>query len=338
MEIRDSLRQLLPDSFRVEVELGDKSAFLLVESNSGKPARFELVSAATTAALQKLNLELQKSTKAEDSDSVSRLVVSRYLAGPLRASLRNRNIPFADVTGNIQIYEGRSGLLIITQGSGADPFRKPGRPALSLKSENSQQVAKYLVENKAPIAISKVISETGVSRGSVYRVLDLLGDSGIIRKGSGEILEVDWESLLLKWSDETSFFEAGFTKSYRAPADLQQMLQDLKTVQTKYVATGTIAASHYRQSAGLYAALLYSEDPDALAMELGLTEVSSGANVIIAFPSAPMPYQNEVEIDGLKMTGVALAYRDLWSGPGRGPEEAKNLLGWMRGNLELWQH
>lgn len=341
MEIRDSLRTLLPEFFKIELELGSKETFLTIEGNPGLLIRYELLPASSANALR---VSVSKTTggakfkKALGAGVPQPLLVSRYLSLPTRQTLTEEGLAFADATGNARILNQSPSLAIITQGAASDPFRLPGRPKLSLKGETSQQVAKYLVEHTAPFAISQLIQETGAPRGSVYRVLDLLEESDRIAKSSGQITRIDWEEILLDWTDETSFFEAGFTKSYQATRGLPQLLSDLRKAKTRYVATGTIASAPFHQSAGLYAAALYSEDPDALAKELGLVAADSGANVIIAFPSNAMPYQNEIDSDGLKSTNLALTFRDLMSGPGRGPEEAKNLLDWMRSNRELWQN
>jgi hypothetical protein len=341
MEIRESLRELLPEFLKVELEFASKDSFLKIEAEDGSSIRFQLLAASSANALKLLGLkksEVEASQTVPADRDAQPLLVSRYLSLPIRQTLTRQGLAFADATGNARILNQSPSLAIITQGGASDPFRAPGRPKLSLKGQSAQQVAKYLVEHTAPLAISKLIQETGVPRGSVYRVLDLLAESDRIEKSSGQITRIDWEAILLDWTDETSFFQAGFTKSYQATKGLPQLLSDLKKVRTRYVATGTIASAPFHQSAGLYAATLYSEDPDALAKELGLVATESGANVIIAFPSDQMPYLGEIEINGLKITSPALTFRDLMSGPGRGPEEAKNLLDWMRSNRELWQN
>lgn len=266
-----------------------------------------------------------------------KLLVARYISAPARKELSRQGFSFLDATGNASIIGLGGKLLIIKDGLERDPWRTPGRPALSFQGSSVQAITRYLVENKTPIPISRLIADTQVPRGSVYRALQLLESHELITRNGSQIADAQWEELLISWTDETGFSHSGFTKSYSLPGGIDQLEKKLRSSKLRYVATGTIASMAYHQSASLAAAMLYSFDPDGLALDLGLEKPTGWANVLINFPKTDLPFRDSVSMNGIQVASVALTYRDLMSGPGRNPEEAKNLLDWMKRNVELWR-
>jgi hypothetical protein len=169
--------------------------------------------------------------------------------------------------------------------------------------------------------------------------LDRLEEVGFITRSKKSLIEkVEWQELLRAWSAESDFFKTSTTTSYVAPRGLEQLIADLKTIDKElYAATGTIAAASYHSSAGLYTAMLYSTNPQALANKLGIRQTDRGANVMLAYPDSDGPFQRTTEFEGVRIVSAPQTYRDLMSGPGRNPEEAKNLLAWMVQNDGIWR-
>jgi hypothetical protein len=270
---------------------------------------------------------------------VKPLVSARYISVPARAALREASISFADATGNVFIADKANRLLLTQAGAQNDPWRKAGRPSFSLKGATTQLVVKALIELQEPYETSTLIELSGAGRGSTYRVLDLLEDAGFIcREGKKVIQKVDWEKLAKAWAQDTGIFQSNATYSYVAPRGLDHVLDLLrKRYPADYSVSGTAGAAPFSSSASLYTLLLYTTNPPELAKALGLRETESGANVIMGYPNTDGPFMRTVDLDGLRVVSAPLAYRDLASGPGRNPEEAKNLLDWMVRNVEVWR-
>jgi hypothetical protein len=83
--------------------------------------------------------------------------------------------------------------------------------------------------------------------------------------------------------------------------------------------------------------MLYSTNPEALANKLGIRQTDRGANVILGYPNSTGPSQRTTEFEGVRVVSVSQIYRDLMSGPGRNPEEAKKLLDWRVKNDGIWR-
>ncbi|SCX05923.1 hypothetical protein SAMN05216534_0467 [Candidatus Aquiluna sp. UB-MaderosW2red] len=266
-------------------------------------------------------------------------IVARYISLPAQQELRKLGMSFADATGNIFIAAPQMGLLISNRGMDMDPWRKPGRPKASLTGVSTELVIRALVDKKEPYLTAELARESGTSRGSAYWVLDRLEEVGFITRDKKRSIEkVEWQELLRAWSTESDFFATSSTTSYIAPRGLEQLLLDLKTIDKDlYAATGTISAAAYKSSTDLYTAMLCTTNPEALANKLGIRQTNRGANVMLSYPNSDGPFQRTTEFEGLRIVSAPQTYRDLMSGPGRNPEEAKNLLDWMVQNDGIWR-
>jgi hypothetical protein len=303
----------------------------------------QLTKSLNTTGVYKVIAEAQKKV----AEGIKPMVAARYISEPAKQALRDASISFADATGNIMLLDKESRLRWSSDGLKNDPWRKAGRPTLSLKGISTQLVVKTLLDLQEPYEMSKLIELSGTSRGSAYRTLDLLEAEGFVaRDGKKKILSVEWEKLAMAWAQESSFSESSKVYSFVAPRGLDHVLELLrKRGVDDYAITGTFAASKYQPSTGLYTLMLYTANVANLANELGLKETKSGANVLIAHPNSTGPintYQfskdsDVYKFDGLQIVSMPQAYRDLATGPGRNPEEAKNLLRWMVSNVEVWR-
>lgn len=344
-EIERQLRLAIPPAFELNLEMPaalgsgvrDIEQQLKIKFANQQTLSFSvevkksLDSSGLFKSLQKAQLEIAQGLKP--------LLLARYISEPAQAELKKLAISFADATGNIFISAPESGLLISNTGLQRDPWRKAGRPAATLTGVSTQLVIRALIDLPEPYPMSVLIRESGAARGSAYAAIDMLAAAGFIeREGKGQIMKVNWFALAEAWAAETDFFKANTTYSFIAPRGLDRLIEDLRVVDPAlYVCTGTIGAAAYKSSAGLFTAMIYSTNVSDLATKLGLRETGRGANVILARADSDGPFQRTTEFEGLRIAAPSQIYRDLMSGPGRNPEEAKNLLNWMVSNVELWR-
>jgi hypothetical protein len=333
--IRNQVAEILPTGVTLEIQKQPES--ILVVRTEGKPfIEFSVVELGPGAAASAAAITKKLAGNRGQTTKSNEVIIARYISEPARLKLRALGQSYLDAAGNFALNSANPPLVINQVGAGKDPWRGRGRPKLQLKGPSTQALIRYLVENQEPYPISKVIEETGIPRGTVYRVLDMLRESGWLERTQGQVSRVDWEAILEAWTEQTSFFADGFYLSYKT-SDLDAMFRRLAKSKSRYVATATFATQNFVQSAGVYAAMLHASDPAGLAAELGLEKASSGANVVIAYASTELPFFNTGQFDGVVIAGPSLLYRDLMSGPGRNPEESQYLLAWMRKNVAVWR-
>jgi len=340
-EVVRQLRLAVPAAFELEIEATEsgslsKADALIDMKLLDKPSLRFAVEVRTTIDRSGLLRVMEAATKDKNNAVI---IAARYISLPAQQELRKLGVSFADATGNIFIAAPKLGLLISNRGMDMDPWRKAGRPKASLTGVSTELVIRALVDMKEPYLTAALARESGTSRGSAYWVLDRLEEVGVITRNKKRSIEkVEWKELLTTWTAESDFFKTSTTTSYIAPRGLEQLIVDLKTIDKElYAATGTIAAAGYHSSAGLYTAMLYSTNPKALANKLGIRQTDRGANVMLAYPDSDGPFQRTTEFEGMRIVSAPQTYRDLMSGPGRNPEEAKNLLDWMVQNDGIWR-
>jgi len=340
-EVVRQLKLAVPAAFELEIEAAEQGS--LSRADALMDMRFLDKSTLRFAVEVKTTIDrsgLLRVIETATSDKNNTLfIAARYISMPAQQELKKLGVSFADATGNIFIAAPKMGLLISNRGMDMDPWRKPGRPKASLTGISTELVIRALIDNREPYLTSELARESGTSRGSAYWVLDKLEEGSFITRDKKRSIEkVEWKELLTAWAAESDFFKTNTTTSYIAPRGLEQLLANLKTIdQELYSATGTIAAVGYKSSAGLYTAMLYSTDPEALANKLGLRQTDRGANVLLAYPNSDGPLQRTTDFEGVRIVSAPQAYRDLMSGPGRNPEEAKNLLDWMVQSDGIWR-
>ncbi|HXH34076.1 MAG TPA: hypothetical protein VNJ54_06640 [Plantibacter sp.] len=267
------------------------------------------------------------------------IVVARYLAKPVREDLRRQNVSYVDATGNIWISSVSPLIVIVRDGASSDPWRRRGRPSGSLAGQAAAQVVRSLVDHIPPFGVQEVADAAGVSLPTAYRFVDRFAEDLLIeREPRGPIVRVDWRQLLVRWADDAPFAEVNRTRTFLQPRGVGTIISDLRSrVATPYAATGSIAAAPFAPYADLRLAMLYTDDIDQLAEELGLREMAAGSNVVLAEPRSRIVYEGALDVAGLRIVTQSQAAADLLSGPGRSPSEGIELMNWMEGNPNAWR-
>jgi hypothetical protein len=83
--------------------------------------------------------------------------------------------------------------------------------------------------------------------------------------------------------------------------------------------------------------MIYVDDMEHTAGELGLRSVDSGANVLLASGDYDVVFDRTVTHDGLTYVAPSQAAVDLMTGPGRSPAEATAVLDWMEVHEREWR-
>jgi hypothetical protein len=271
------------------------------------------------------------------------VVVSQYLSSSVRGWLDKNDVSYIDATGNLRLVSREPAVYLRDRGADRDPWRGPGRPRGSLRGAPAARVVRALADFRSPLPVTTLVSRSGASTGATYRVLDFLEEEALIARGArGIVEEVRWRELLERWSQDYGFQESNEVKAFLQPRGLPALRTALeeRSDQFSYAVTGSMAAELWAPYASVRLAMMYVKDVTVAADLLGLREVDSGANVLLATPpkGAEVVFDRSSTIEGITYAAASQVAVDLLTGPGRNPAEGQALLDWMETNELAWRN
>jgi len=266
------------------------------------------------------------------------IVLAPYLSPPARQALADRDVNYADATGNIRIVLNEPALFLSDVGAQKDPWRGSGRQRDTLKGEAPARVVRALVDFEPPYSVPELVAISKTSSGATYRVVDLLERLNLLRRTSGPITDVSWRALLDRWSDDYDVMTTNEVRSFLQPRGLSDLMERLRNAaHLKYAVTGSLAAERWAPYAPVRAAMVYADDLFELTEVCDLRPAPTGGNVIAIVPKSSAVFARGEVLDGIRFVAPSQAAVDLMNGPGRSPEEASVLLDWMETHVDQWR-
>lgn len=266
------------------------------------------------------------------------LIVARYLSPRARAALVDAGMSYVDATGNVRVSVGDPGLFISIEGADRDPWRTPDRPTTTLRGVPAARVVRTLVDRRAPWRVRELATASGASLGSTSRTVALLAREALLNRGeAGEITSVDWPALLERWAADYELGRRRRIIGLLQPRALDTLAAPLRAYGDTYAITGSMAAAQWAPYADGRAVLIYATDVDALRGQLGLREAPTRPNVLLIEADDDYVFDRSVERDGLRYAAPSQVVVDLLNGPGRNPEEGRELLRWMQAHEADWR-
>lgn len=273
----------------------------------------------------------------EESPRTAFIVIARYLSKSTRDHLRERDIGYLDLTGNVRIVLQEPGLFIETQGASEDPDRTQ-RPARTLRGAKAGRVVRALIDRKAPPGVRELAILTRIDAGYVSRVLALLDTESLItRVGHGRIQRVDWPALLRRWAREAPLESRGQLRTYLEPRGLTSLLARLATLDERYAVTGSLAATPFSPITPARLGVVWVCDANDVAGKLGLRIAETGGNVLLIEPGDEGVFEGATKRDDVWYAALSQVAADLLTSPGRGPAEGEQLIDWMLANEKAWR-
>lgn len=265
------------------------------------------------------------------------LVVSRYLSEATRALLREGNLGYLDLAGNVRFVMSAPGLYIETTGAAEDPDREE-RAARSLRGAKAGRIVRALCDGSELPGVRELAALTDVNPGYVSRVLAYLDSQALVtRVGRGRLASVDWPALLRRWAQDAPLESRGETLSFLEPRGLPALVARLPQAKERYAITGGLGAAAFAPIAPARLAVVWMHDAAASAMHLGLRPAQAGANVLLIEPGDDGVFEGAVQRDGVWYAAPSQVAADLLTSPGRGPAEGEELIHWMQANEEVWR-
>ena len=265
------------------------------------------------------------------------LIVTRYLSPSVRERLREADVSFMDLTGNVRIVIENPGLYVETSGAEKNPDRRQ-RPARSLRGAKAGRIIRALIDLRDPPGVRVLAARAGVDAGYVSRVLALLETEALITRGErGRIRQVDWVRLLRRWAREAPLESRGRVVSFLEPRGLSALLERLGKSNLRYAVTASLAGAKIAPIAPPRLATTYVTDAHAAAEQLGLRAVDSGANVLLVEVTDDGVFERAEVKEGVTYAAPSQVAADLLTSPGRGPAEGEELISWMMQHEEAWR-
>lgn len=344
----DLVQRLLPEKWSQAVEVNPTEPGLyrpdaLFELKAPTGERITLIVEAKKTfvprELAHVINQLRDHTAAISNPASLPMVVARYLPPATRERLIQENIAYADATGNIRVVADRPAVFLRDLGADRDPWRGPGRPRDTLVGEPPARVVRALADHVPPFSVPRLVELSGASTGAAYRVVEFLEREALITRGArGRIEQVDWRALLQRWAKDYGFQRSNRVTSYLQPRGLSTLMGDLATLDDiRYAVTGSLAGAAWAPYAPAAAGMIYTDDAHRLADSLGLREVTTGANVLVAAAAYNVVFDRTETVDGVTVVAPSQAAVDLLGGPGRNPVEAQALLTWMEKHVQQWR-
>lgn len=306
-------------------------------------AKRSLVTKDLSSIVDQLERIISVAREGQPTDAITPLVVVRYLAVPLQTWLTDRDVSYADATGNMRVVLSEPPLFLRDVGAQKDPWRGPGRPKGNLTGRSAARVVRALADFRPPYTVPRLMKLANTPSGNTYRAVDFIEEQDLLtRRDDGKIADVRWRALLERWSKDYGFTKLRGVTAYLAPRgfpDLMKRLADLPEDDAagRYAVTGSLATQKWEAYASAKNAMIYAERPEELASYAGLRRVDAGTNVIIAPAADTAAFDRTQRLEGAVIVAPSQAAVDLLTAPGRGPEEGRALLDWMGRNESDWR-
>lgn len=320
--VLDAIRRRLPAGWRA-LEIGaDRAPVLRLQGPDHSTADLPILARKSLAPRDVLTL------LANTSGPV--LVVSDYLGARSRTLLAEGGASYADATGNLRIVVSRPAIFLEGLGADRDPERSP-RPLQSLKGAAASRVVRALLELDLPLGVRALAEGASTPLATVSRVVTFLETEALLaRDAQRRVVAVDWPALVARWSEDYTLTQSNKLVSFLEPRGLAALWPKLARL-PRYAVTGSAAGPGI---APTRLAMVYVDDPIEAARQLDLVPADVGANVWLLCPyddvvftrTRPHPTLMDSATVPLRTVAIAQAIVDLWSSPGRGPQEGDELL------------
>lgn len=265
------------------------------------------------------------------------IITAPYLSERSRELIAARDISYADTTGNIRVLADSPAMFVMTTGADRDPWPDT-QPLKTLRGRGAGRALRALVDFQPPYGVRELAARAEVSPATLARVIDLLAREALLtRDQRRRVTDIDWAGSLRRWSKDYEFTASNTVSEFIAPRGLGDVSTKLAAAKWRYAATGSLAAQLRSPIAPTRLAMIYTDDVSAAVRQLDLRETETGANVLVAEPFDPVVYDRTDVVDGITLVAPSQAVSDLFTGPGRMPSEAEELLDWMKANERAWR-
>lgn len=273
------------------------------------------------------------------------LVMAPWLSRKTQQILRQHNISYLDLTGNVSLRVERPAIVIYTEGATRAPRTvTPEQSRTTLAGPKAGRLVRLLADVRPPYRAGQLAQSSGLSLAYVSRLLDTLGDQLLIRRDGRTITDVDWPNLLRVRAEQAVLLKSNTYAGMLAPNGVESVLMRLRSLPPSefdgVAVTGSYAAHGVAPlSAGGQLVLYVAPrlNVDDLSDDLGLLSVPENADVLLLRPSDTVVLERTREVEGVQHVALSQLVLDCLSGPGRMPAEGEAVLKYMSHHEDQWR-
>jgi hypothetical protein len=322
----EQLRALLPAGWRVDREGATSTdALIRITAPDTRSATFavEVKRRLPPGNVGQLAMKMDRLSDERPA------VFAGWLSPSTRRALRDADIGFLDLTGNVDLRLQRPGLFLRDVGAAKDPTPASGA-IKSLRGIGAARAVRALVDFDPPYGVRELAQASGASAPVISRVIGLLERDELLTR-NGRITRVDWEGVLRRWAEDYDFAKANRVLGAIDPRGMNAFLAKLSAYTEQWAATGTLGVPPGVAVVPMGLAAIYVSSAESAARHLKLTLTETGTNVLLIEPPDEGAFvRSKKGSDGITRCAPTQVVVDLLTGPGRGSSEAEALLLWMR--------
>jgi hypothetical protein len=238
------------------------------------------------------------------------LLVSTYLSPVVRERLRGFGLGCWDLAGNVRIV--LPGIDLCLEREGGAPTAKNDRRLRSLCGEMAGRVARLLIDVQPPHTLAGLTQLGRVDASCASRAVTLLGEVGILERHSrGNIVKVDWQALLRRWSLDSPRETRGEILRFLCARGVPDFLERVARSGFLHALTGEAAFATLAGAAMPRTVALYVDDVEAAIAQFGLRPTDDAADLVVIKPGDHSVFWRSREKRGLRYVSPSLMAADL---------------------------
>jgi len=255
------------------------------------------------------------------------MILAPYISDVTARLCEREGVGYVDLAGNCRLSFGQ---VYIEQRGKENPYSEK-RELRSLYSPKAERVLRVLLTSPLQSwRVQELADEAGVSLGLVSKVKRILEDREWLDRRPNGFKLLDPQIVLEEWVREyryTKHQTYGFY-SLNSGGELEaEIAAAAENCSVRIALTGFSSAARYAPAVRYRRAMLYVDGKaSALAEQLALKQVPSGANLTLIEPYDTGVFYGADLLDGLPAVSPVQTYLDLMKQAARGEEAAEALM------------
>jgi len=298
----------------------------LVETSSGQ---YNLVVEAKSSGQPRVARQAldQLRTYCQSIANPYPVFLAPYIATTTAKLCEQEGVGYIDLAGNCRLSFAQ----VFIEQQGKENPNSERRELKSLYAAKSERILRVLLtEGQNSWSVQNLADAADVSLGLVSKVKRLLELREWLDPQSRGIRLLDPERALKEWQREYRYrkHQASDFYSYKSGSQIEELVaKAAEKCGIQIALTGFSAAVRYAPAVRYSRSMIYCQgDPAAIAQELGLKQVSSGANLTLIQPYDKGVFYAAQNRDGLPVVSPVQTYLDLMKQTARGEEAAEAVL------------
>jgi len=255
------------------------------------------------------------------------VILAPYISEATAQLCEREGVGYIDLAGNCRLSFGQ---VYIEQRGKKNPFSEK-RELRSLYSPKAERILRVLLTSpQRTWKVQELAGEAAVSLGLVSKVKRILELREWLDQLPSGFKLLDPEVALDEWASEYRYSKHrtfGYY-SFSSGSELEQQIASAaETCGVRIALTGFSAAVRYAPAVRYQRSMLYCDgDPTAIAQEVKLKQVPSGANLTLIQPYDEGIFYGTGRRGGLPVVSPVQTYLDLMKQAARGEEAAEALM------------